>query len=35
MAFYSSTIFQEAGYSVKQSLLASFGFVSWYTSHEL
>lgn len=27
MAFYSSTIFQEAGYSVKQSLLASFGFV--------
>jgi hypothetical protein len=29
MAFYSSTIFQEAGYSVKQSLLASFGFVRW------
>ncbi|KAH0388050.1 MFS transporter, partial [Aureobasidium melanogenum] len=26
MAFYSSTIFSEAGYSVKQSLLASFGF---------
>jgi len=39
MAFYSSTIFQEAGYSVKQSLLASFGFVrpqvlngDWYPS---
>jgi hypothetical protein len=29
MAFYSSTIFQEAGNSVKQSLLASFGFVRW------
>ncbi|ORY28300.1 hexose transport-related protein [Naematelia encephala] len=26
MSFYSSTIFSEAGYSVKQSLLASFGF---------
>ena len=24
--FYSSTIFAEAGYSIKQSLLASFGF---------
>ncbi|THW36563.1 hypothetical protein D6D21_06568 [Aureobasidium pullulans] len=29
MAFYSSTIFSEAGYSVKQSLLASFGFVGY------
>lgn len=26
MAFYSSTIFAEAGYSTKQCLLASFGF---------
>lgn len=26
MAFYSSTIFAEAGYSTKQALLASFGF---------
>jgi hypothetical protein len=25
-AFYSSTIFVEAGYSVRQALLASFGF---------
>lgn len=28
MAFYSSTIFAEAGYDTKQALLASFGFVS-------
>lgn len=33
MAFYSSTIFSEAGYSVKQSLLASFGFVSSTPHH--
>lgn len=26
MAFYSSTIFSEAGYTARQSLLASFGF---------
>lgn len=26
MAFYSSTLFQEAGYSVRDSLLASMGF---------
>jgi hypothetical protein len=32
MAFYSSTIFQEAGYSVKQSLLASFGFVCYHVT---
>lgn len=35
MAFYSSTIFQEAGYSVKQSLLASFGFVRCQMSDEV
>ena len=26
MSFYSSTIFAEAGYNVRDSLLASFGF---------
>jgi hypothetical protein len=26
MAFYSSTIFSQAGYTTKQCLLASFGF---------
>ena len=31
IAFYSSTIFQDANYSVKDALLASwgFGFVNW------
>lgn len=35
MAFYSSTIFAEAGYDTKQALLASFGFVSLHDSLKL